>query len=342
MKKPILFLLMFLWAIAGIAQDRLPILDMHLHAQSVSEWDVPPPVAICAPLERWQAWDPGRQSYDDFFSEMYSKGKACDEPVWSAETDEEVMRQTIEVMKRHNIYGVLSETPDRVDAWRQAAPGRFIPALRFNVGVNSAITPDSLSKLISDGKVEVFGEVWNWYDGISPDDPRMEPYWTLAEELDIPVAYHLHLGRPGEPHAGYGARGRLVSALTLEEVLVRHPRLRLYIMHAGYPLLDDLLAVLYSHPQVYVDVGAIAFAEPRPAFYRYLQRIVEAGFGDRVMFGSDQMVWPEVIEHAITSIEEAPFLSEKQKRDIFYNNAARFLRLSEEEIARHHGKTPDK
>ena len=36
-------------------------------------------------------------------------------------------------------------------------------------------------------------------------------------------------------------------------------------------------------------------------------------------------------------IEEAPFLSEEQKRDILYDNAARFLRLSDEEIAAHHG-----
>jgi predicted TIM-barrel fold metal-dependent hydrolase len=54
------------------------------------------------------------------------------------------------------------------------------------------------------------------------------------------------------------------------------------------------------------------------------------------MFGSDQMVWPGTIERAITVIEDAPFLSEEQKRDIFYNNAARFLRLSKEDIARHH------
>ena len=44
------------------------------------------------------------------------------------------------------------------------------------------------------------------------------------------------------------------------------------------------------------------------------------------------------IEIAIATIENAPFLSEEQKRDIFYNNAARFLRLSEEEITRHHGR----
>jgi hypothetical protein len=45
------------------------------------------------------------------------------------------------------------------------------------------------------------------------------------------------------------------------------------------------------------------------------------------MFGSDQMVWPETIEYGIRVIEEAPFLSDQQKRDILYNNAARFLRL---------------
>jgi predicted TIM-barrel fold metal-dependent hydrolase len=135
-----------------------------------------------------------------------------------------------------------------------------------------------------------------------------------------------------------GYRARLHSARTLEEVLVRHHRLRVYIMHAGFPLLDDLLAVLYAHPQVDVDVGVIVFMLPRAAFYRYLQGIVEAGFGNRVMFGSDQMVWPGVIERAIAVIEAAPFLSERQTRDILYNNAVRFLRLSEEEVARHHGR----
>ena len=127
------------------------------------------------------------------------------------------------------------------------------------------------------------------------------------------------------------------SALAIEEVLVKHPKLRVYVMHAGYPLLDDMLAVLYAHPQLYVDVGVIVYTQPRPAFYRYLQALVDAGFGNRVMFGSDQMVWPEAIERAIAVINDAPFLSAAQKRDIFYNNAARFLRLSKDDMARHRG-----
>ena len=120
--------------------------------------------------------------------------------------------------------------------------------------------------------------------------------------------------------------------------VVRHPRLRVYIMHGGYPMLDDLLALLFSHPQVYLELSMAANVETRAAYYRFLRGIVEAGYGDRVMFGSDQMVWPKLIDAAVKSLEEAPFLTAAQKRDIFYNNAARFLRLSDGEIARHHGR----
>ena len=45
------------------------------------------------------------------------------------------------------------------------------------------------------------------------------------------------------------------------------------------------------------------------------------------MFGTDQMQWPDAIGMAIEVIESAKSLTEEQRRDIFYNNAARFLRL---------------
>jgi predicted TIM-barrel fold metal-dependent hydrolase len=187
------------------------------------------------------------------------------------------------------------------------------------------------------GSLSVLAEILNQYGGITPDDPRMEPYWALAEELDIPVGIHLGPGSPGEFYLGNkNYRARLQSALTMEEVLVRHPKMRVYLMHAGYAMLDDLLALLFSHPQVYVEVSMLVNVEPRAGFYRYLKAIVDAGYGERVMFGSDQMVWPGIIEPGIAAIEKAPFLNARQKRDILYNNAARFLRLSPEEIARHH------
>jgi uncharacterized protein len=40
------------------------------------------------------------------------------------------------------------------------------------------------------------------------------------------------------------------------------------------------------------------------------------------------MIWPDAIGLAIEGIESAKFLTVEQKRDIFYNNAARFLKLN--------------
>lgn len=335
MRTSILRILLVLSGASAGAQERLPVIDMHLHALAADDQG-PPPLAMCTPFSRFPAWDPA-QPYGATFMALFKKPE-CADPLWSPMTDASLMAETIEVMRRHNVFGVLSGTPERVASWMAKAPDRFYPGFGFQLG-RSSPSPDSLRALHAAGRLAVLAEISNQYAGIAPDDERMEPYWRLAEELDLPVGIHIGTGPPGVIYLGAsGYRARLHSALTLEEVLVRHPRLRVYIMHAGFPFLDDLLAVLYAHPQVYVDVGVIVFTQPRAAFYRYLQGIVEAGFGDHVMFGSDQMVWPGTIARSIRVIEEAPFLDARQKRDILYNNAARFLRLSEEAIARHHGR----
>ena len=88
-----------------------------------------------------------------------------------------------------------------------------------------------------------------------------------------------------------------------------------------------MIGLLYAHPQVYIDVGVIDWTQPRAEFHRYLRLLVDAGYGKRIMFGSDRMVWPEAIGMAVEAIASADFLSREQKADIFYNNAARFLRL---------------
>jgi predicted TIM-barrel fold metal-dependent hydrolase len=118
------------------------------------------------------------------------------------------------------------------------------------------------------------------------------------------------------------------NPLLLEEVRLRHPKLRLYVMHAGWPMLDNMIGLLWAHPHVYVDVGVIDWALPREEFYAYLRRLVGAGYGKRIMYGSDQMQWPAAIGRSVNAIRSAPFLSEEQKRDILYNNAVRFFRIT--------------
>ncbi len=47
------------------------------------------------------------------------------------------------------------------------------------------------------------------------------------------------------------------------------------------------------------------------------------------MFGTDQMNWPKLMATSISVIQNADYLTPQQKRDILYNNAARFLRIDQ-------------
>ena len=316
-------------------QGRLPVIDMHLHAHALADYGGGSKVCLNTDEIEFPGVDPRQPITLD-------RVMTCRSPLQSAATDDAVMNESIALLQKHNIWAVTTGTPELVGAWRAAASGRIIPATSFATSRPGPRTPQAFRRLVAEGKVAVFAEIGAQYEGQSLSDRVFEPFFALAEELDIPVGVHLGEGPPGGAHVLGGGtpsryRARLTSPLQLEEVLIRHPRLRLYVMHYGSPLVDEMIALLYSHPQVYVDIAQNDWGFPRAHFYGQLRRLIDAGFEKRIMWGSDQMIWPGTIEVALQTIEEAPFLSAEQKRDIFYNNAARFLRLGAADIARHHG-----
>lgn len=302
--KKLLVICLFAFTYTGAcAQDapeattRPPIIDMHLHTGLPHE--VPPGIpAICRPAP------------------CIGDGHATIDPT-------RLMEKTIEVMDRYNIVkGFLSGADwTTVQNWAEEAPGRFIAA-PFILEPSSS----ELAKLQAEyesGRFSALGEIGTQLNGIPPNDPSLEPYFALAEELDLPVLIHtLGIG-PYMPHF----RSAAGSPLLLEDVLIKHPNLRLFVENAGYPFQDEMIAMMYQYPQLYADVSTITWVIPRTAFYDYLEGLIRAGLGKRLMFGSDQMVWPEKIGEGIEAIEQAPFLTEEQRRDILYHNAARFLRL---------------
>lgn len=315
--------------------ERLPIIDMHLHA-FVANWMGPPPVPVCSGNLLFLGWDPKEPLTLDMLNE-------CPSPVLSATTDEELMERTLAIMTSYNVVKAVTSGP-QIDEWKAAAPDRIMAGLAvgsvFGDGFTADTNTGTLRSLLSDKRYEVIGEFAPQYDGMRPGDAQLDPYFAVAEELDIPIGIHVGLGPPGAAYLGGipNYRMGLSNPLLLEEVLLKYPKLRLYVMHAGWPMLDQMIGLLYAHPQVYVDVSNINWYVPRSEFHAYLQRLVEAGFAKRIMFGSDQMLWPEAVGWGVEAIEAAGFLTAEQKRDIFYNNAARFLRLTEEQIAAHHGK----
>lgn len=299
--------------LAGLAvgeEERLPVIDMHMHANDVIL------DANGVPLSR------------------PCNPKPCQGPPGQATTAEEVLKFTLEAMDRNNIVlGFLSMWPlDNVYQWVDAAPGQFFasPVIKDP----DLVDIDELRIEYEAGRLAGLGELALPYAGVSPNDPRLEPFYSLAEELDLPVLIH-HQGTAGPSEHFRISAGHPEQ---LEEVLIQHPRLRLYMENSGYPFLGETIALMYRYPQVYGDLSTGTWVYPQATFHAYLKGLMDAGLGKRLMFGSDQMQWPEAIDDAIDAIDSAAFLSEEQKRDIFYNNAARFLRLTNEEISAHHDR----
>lgn len=328
-----------LWLLASVTAAQAdtspatpaPILDMHFHSLGADALG-PPGSKICAPYGPWPVRDPSKEVED--YLVRFTIAPDCSRSFAGPPTDQALLQANVAKLRERNIIAVASGPAPHVKALQEAAPERVIPALSFGDGELPSV--GELRKLHSDGLLKVIGELTFQYGGIAPDDPRVEPYYALAEELDVPVAIHIGPGPPGISYFGApGYRMRTSDPLALEEVLLRHPKLRIYVMHAGWPMGDQMVALLYAHPQVYVDTSVINYAFPRAEFHAYLKRLVDAGFADRIMFGSDQMIWPDAVDAAIEGIETAAFLSPQQRRDIFYNNAARFLRLTPEEMSLH-------
>jgi len=283
------------------ARQRLPIIDMHMHAHPANRFGK---VGLPNPIT-------GKPS--------------------AATNDEALLRAALKAMDHHHIVKAFASSYlDSVERWRLAAPERILGGAQIDVGIP---IPDvvRLRQDFTAGRLGFMGEVGAQYLGLTPGDPVLEPYFALAEEFDIPVGIHTGISAPNTPYECCPKfRAALGNPLLLEDVLIRHPKMRLYLMHAGYPYLQETVALMSIYPQVYADLSAIDWIIPRADFHAYLQALIRAGLGKRLMFGSDQMIWPEAIGMAIDGIESARFLTPKQKRDLFYNNAVRFLRRKKE------------
>lgn len=311
-------------ATAAAAQTRYAVIDMHFHADRPDDQG-PPGSKACAPYDEWAPRDPGKDIGE--YLNWFTGNPPC-RHVLVAPTDPADLRDKgIAALKRHNVLALAGGEASTVDDYRVNADGRILPAVGFG---SSGRFPsiEHLRKLHAEGKLAALSEITTQYAGIAPDDPRVEPYFALAEELDIPVGIHMGPGPPGTAYFATPAyRVTAGDPLRLEGVLVRHPKLRIYAMHAGWPMGDAMIAMMFAHPQLYVDVGIIDWAYSEKDFYAYLRRLTDAGFERRIMFGSDNMVWPDAIDVAISRIRKAPFLSARQKQLILHDNAARFLRI---------------
>ena len=254
--------------------------------------------------------------------------------------DEAFLRSALADLDTNGVVLAIVGGPAiHAERFRAAAPDRFLGAVAFPCtgGLDPNLQPcfesggdwPDLGWLRAEaeaGRVSALGELYNVYAGVPVGGPEMAPYLALAAELDLVVLAHADAGPPPEgrtPGCCPSFDGSLGDPAHWRPVLERHPDLRLVLYHAFRPeYVESALALMDAYPNVMVETSPMTRV-PAPLVHAALSRFVNAGHGDRIVFGSD---YPGAVGGSLAVIRAAP-LSEAQQRAILFDNAARFLRL---------------
>jgi uncharacterized protein len=284
------------------AVESLDAIDVHLHAMNPENFSTP--------------------ATSNFGAHRKTYGTNEKDP-------DALLRRTIaEMDKNHIAKGVISGDDDVVAKWVERYPNRFLAA--YNHWCDGK--PETVAKFESEwkaGKWKAIGELGLPYGGHPLNDPACFPLFEFAQRYDIPVFFHTGFGGPN-PQGSFAPKFRIALSdpLLLEDVAIRFPKLKIVIMHMGWPFYDHALYMLWTYQNVYLDTATVNWMVGKELFNRMLREAVETVGSDRILFGSDQMVWPQMITPAIESIRDAPFLSDQDKRNILSENARRLLKIA--------------
>ena len=231
MKIQIIFLLPLLLSVSCISSGKEgskstyagPIIDMHMHA-----YNAPNPL----------------------FGE--AANPVTGEKRFGSENPASHQKETFEIMEKHNIVVGVISSPDGdnkvLREWSRNSPGKIL--IGQSVVHPDKLNADSVRLHFMRDQVDIIGEVMPTYAGILPSDQRLVKIFDLAEELKVPLGFHLFPGGPaGGAYFAYPlTRASQAKPLQLEELLITHPKVKVYIMHAGWPFLEDMKALMYAHP----------------------------------------------------------------------------------------------
>jgi uncharacterized protein len=137
----------------------------------------------------------------------------------------------------------------------------------------------------------------HWFE-MAPDHARYYPFYAKCVELDIPIQMQVgHCLR-------YSVERPLKSVgrpITLDTVACDFPELKVIGIHIGWPWTEEMIAVAYKHPNVYIGCDAYAPKHWPDPFVHFINTFGQ----DKVIFGTDFPVIDP--ERAIDEIEELGF-----------------------------------
>ena len=157
--------------------------------------------------------------------------------------------------------------------------------------------------------------------GFFANDRMAYPFYEVLQEEGCIALFHtgqtgVGSGMPG----GNGMRLKSSNPMTMDDVAVDFPDLKIVLAHPSFPWQEEALAVAQHKPNVYIDLSGWSPKYFPPILVRYCNSILRK----KVLCGSD---WPMITPERWLSDFEKIEIKDHLREDITKNNAARLLAL---------------
>lgn len=190
----------------------------------------------------------------------------------------------------------------------ESNPNRFIGFAGYNPHKGTESIKVVRKALLEQGYKAVV--IPPYEHGLSPDDHRYYPLYSLCDELNIPIWIHSSINYYDDVSVF------IDHPKALEKPLMDFKNLKIIAGHGGWPWFDDLLALLLKYDNLFVDISAFRpkyIAKPNTGwdmFMYYANNLIQ----NQVLFGSDSVTIGIPISNILSEIEEwdlKPLVKEK-------------------------------
>ena len=117
------------------------------------------------------------------------------------------------------------------------------------------------------------------YQGFDPWSPQAWRLYEVANDLNVPVMFHMGGAYPPSATLEWG------NPLLLDKIGRAFPDLRIIVAHFGQPMMQETVILMRKNKNVFTDLSARFHRKWQ--LYNGLQVAIEYGVTDRILFGSD-------------------------------------------------------
>ncbi len=218
------------------------------------------------------------------------------------------------------LYAYCHQFPNRIIGFTSINPNRYQPERK----VEKAIREYGMKA------VKLYP-----HSGFFANDARLTRTYELCSRLDTPVVIHTGMKAVRWQWMKYN------QPIYVDDIATNFPDLNIVMCHGGYPWMEEFISVVYTNPNIWVDLTFMERIEETfdlPGLVENtVRRLVKLIGAQRLLWGSEgpYLTLPLYGSHdpsnyqisQLKLVKRFDFLSESDKADILGNNAARLLKI---------------